>query len=102
MQKYVNLGDVVKSFLTSIYMQKSALIQPRTSLSKFGGKFISLFIRLLTGPPDPRRGGDGAGSSAGAPPQGPGGLRAVESLRLEGGSGSFRAATYLPFFPANS
>ena len=26
---------------------KSELIQPRTSLSKFGGKFISLFIRLL-------------------------------------------------------
>ena len=28
-------------------MQKSASIQPRTSLSKFGGKFDSLFIRLL-------------------------------------------------------
>ena len=27
-------------------MQKSASIQPRTSLSKFGGKFNSSFIRL--------------------------------------------------------
>ena len=47
MQKYVNLVDLVKSFPTSIYLQKSASIQPRTSLSKFGGKFNSLFIRLL-------------------------------------------------------
>ena len=29
-------------------MQKSASIEPRTSLSKFGGKSISLFIRLLS------------------------------------------------------
>ena len=51
MQKYVNLVDLVKSFPTSIYSQKSASIQPRTSLSKFGGKFDSLHvvIRLLTG-----------------------------------------------------
>ena len=48
-QKYVNLVDLVKSFPTSIYLQKSASIQPRTSLSKFGGKFNSLFICLLTG-----------------------------------------------------
>ena len=34
-QKYVNLVDLVKSFPTSIYLQKSASIQPRTSLSKF-------------------------------------------------------------------
>ena len=47
MQKYVNLVDLVKSFPTNIYLQKSASIQPRTSLSKFGGKFNSLFIRLL-------------------------------------------------------
>ena len=47
-QKYVNLVDLVKSFPTSIYLQKSASIQPRTSLSKFGGKFNSLFIRLVT------------------------------------------------------
>ena len=46
-QKYVNLVDLVKSFPTSIYLQKSVSIQPRTSLSKFGGKFNSLFIRLL-------------------------------------------------------
>ena len=46
-QKYVNLVDLVKSFPASIYLQKSASIQPRTSLSKFGGKFNSSFIRLL-------------------------------------------------------
>ena len=46
-QKYVNLVDLLKSFPASIYLQKSALIQPRTSLSKFGGKFNSWFIRLL-------------------------------------------------------
>ena len=33
-QKYANLVDRVKSFPTSIYLQKSASIQPRTSLSK--------------------------------------------------------------------
>ena len=48
MKKYVNLVDLVKSFPTSIYLQKSASIQPRTSLSKFGGKFNSVFIHLLT------------------------------------------------------
>ena len=47
-QEYVNLVDRVKNFPTSIYLQKSASIQPRTGLSKFGGKFNSLFIRLLT------------------------------------------------------
>ena len=47
-QKYVNLVDLVKSFPTSIYLKKSASIQPRTSLSKFGGKFNSFFIRLLS------------------------------------------------------
>ena len=34
----VNLVGFVKSFPTSIYLQKSASIQPRTSPSKFGGK----------------------------------------------------------------
>ena len=47
MQKYVNLVDLVKSFPTSIYLQKSASIQPRTSLSKIGGQFNLSFIRLL-------------------------------------------------------
>ena len=61
MQKYVNLVDLVKSFPTSTYLQTSASIQPRTSLTKFGGKFNSLFIRLLTRgdcgpPPAPHRG----------------------------------------------
>ena len=31
MQKHVNLVDLVKSFPTSLYLQKSASIQPRTS-----------------------------------------------------------------------
>ena len=34
-QKYANLVDRVKSFPTSIYLQKLASIQPRTSLWKF-------------------------------------------------------------------
>ena len=34
-QKYVNILYLVKSFPTSIYLQKSASIQPRTSLSEF-------------------------------------------------------------------
>ena len=40
----VNLGE---SFPTSIYLQKSASIQPRTSPLKFGGKFNSIFNRVL-------------------------------------------------------
>ena len=47
MQKRVNLVDLVKSFPTSINLQKSASIQPRTSPSKFGEKFNSLFTSLL-------------------------------------------------------
>ena len=42
--KRVNLVDFVKSFHTSIYFQKSASIQPRTSLRKFGGAFIHLIF----------------------------------------------------------
>ena len=42
----VNLGDLVKSFLTNIYLQKSASIQPRTILLQF-------FI--FTEPPRPSR-----------------------------------------------
>jgi hypothetical protein len=34
-QKFVNLVDLVKSFQTSVCLQKSVLIQPRTGLSKF-------------------------------------------------------------------
>jgi hypothetical protein len=34
-QKHVNLVDLVKSFPTNIYLQKSASIQPRTSPIKF-------------------------------------------------------------------
>ena len=40
-QKHVSLVDLVKSFPTIIYLQNLASIQPRTSLSKFGGKFNS-------------------------------------------------------------
>ena len=45
--KGMHCVDLGESFPTSIYLQKSASIQPRTSLSKFGGKFNSLLIRLL-------------------------------------------------------
>ena len=41
----VDLGD---TFPTSIYLQKSASIQPRTSPSKFWEKFNSFFICLLS------------------------------------------------------
>ena len=46
-QKSVNVVDLVKSLHKSISLQKSASIQPRTSLSKFGGDSVNLFIRLL-------------------------------------------------------
>ena len=39
--------DLGESFPTSIYLWKSASIQPRTSPSEFGGKFNSILIRLL-------------------------------------------------------
>ena len=40
MQKHVNLVDLVKTFRTSIYLQKSASIQPRTSRRKFSNLVI--------------------------------------------------------------
>ena len=39
--------DLGESFPTSIYLQKSPSIQPRTSPSKFGGKYSILFNRVL-------------------------------------------------------
>ena len=42
-QRNINLVDLAKSFQTSIYLQKSASIQPRTSRSKFGSQ-ITLLI----------------------------------------------------------
>merc|ERR1719473_798237 len=46
--KGVHCVDLGESFPTSIYLQKSASIQPRTSPSKFGQKFNSLFTSLLS------------------------------------------------------
>ena len=46
--KGVHCVDLGESFPTSIYVQKSASIQPRTSPSKFGGKFNSVFTSLLS------------------------------------------------------
>ena len=46
-QKSVNLIDLAKSFHTSTCLQKSASIQPRTSLSKFGVDFIHLLSSHL-------------------------------------------------------
>ena len=46
--KGVHCVDLGERFPTSIYLQKSASIQPRTSPSKFGGKFNSLVICLLS------------------------------------------------------
>ena len=48
MQQCADRVALVKSILTTTYLQNSASIQPRTSLSKFGGDSIYLFIRLLT------------------------------------------------------
>ena len=47
MQKSVNLVDLVKSFHSSFYLQKSASIRPRTSLSNLGRDFIHSAFRLL-------------------------------------------------------
>ena len=46
-QKFVKLVDLVKSFHTSIQLQKSASLQPRTGLSEFGGDLLHSIIRLL-------------------------------------------------------
>ena len=52
MQKYVNLVDLVKSFPTSIYLQKSASIQPRSLAPQSLGEnsipyaFASLVVDL--------------------------------------------------------
>ena len=51
--KGVHCVDLGESFPTSIYLQKSASIQPRTSPSKFGEKFNSLFTSLLSSCPRP-------------------------------------------------
>ena len=46
--KRMHCVDLGESFPTSIYLQKSASIQPRTSPSKFGGKYSILFTGVLT------------------------------------------------------
>ena len=46
--KGVHCVDLGESFPTSIYLQKSASIQPTTSPSKFGGKYSILFNRVLS------------------------------------------------------
>ena len=55
--KGVHCVDLGESFPTSIYLRKSASIQPRTSPSKFGEKFNSLFTSLLRRDDRARRGG---------------------------------------------
>ena len=47
--KGVHCVDLGESFPTSIYSQKSASVQPRTSPSKFGGKYSILINRVLSG-----------------------------------------------------
>ena len=46
--KGVHCVDLGESFPTSIYLQKPASIQPRTSPSKFRGNYSILFNRVLT------------------------------------------------------
>ena len=45
--KGVHCVDLGESFPTSIYLQKSASIQPRTSPSKFGGQLNSKLKKLV-------------------------------------------------------
>ena len=67
--KGVHCVDLGESFPTSIYLQKSASIQPRTSPSKFGGKFNSVFTSLLRRAPSPgARSGCPAAASRGPSP----------------------------------
>ena len=49
--KGVHCVDLGESFPTSIYLQKSASIQPRTSPSKFGENYSILFNRVLNREP---------------------------------------------------
>ena len=42
------MKDFGESFPTSIYLQQSASIQPRTSPSKFGGEYSILFTGVLS------------------------------------------------------
>ena len=60
--KGVHCVDLGESFPTRIYLQKSASIQPRTSPSKFGGKFNSTFTSLLRGDSLPPAAGGRAGA----------------------------------------
>ena len=46
MQKRVNLVDLVKSVQKSIYLQNSASVQPRTSLSKFAKNYPKVRIKV--------------------------------------------------------
>ena len=46
--KGVHCVDLGESFPTSIYLQKSASIQPRTSPSKIGGNYSIVFNRVLS------------------------------------------------------
>ena len=48
MQKRGNLVDLVKSFPTSIDLQNSASIQPRTSLSKFAKNWPKVRKKVRT------------------------------------------------------
>ena len=45
---FVDLGESFPTSINSIYFQKSASIQPRTSPSKFGVKYSILFNRVLS------------------------------------------------------
>ena len=51
--KGVHCVDLGENFQTRIYLQTSASIQPRTSPSKFGGKYSILFTGVLSSKPQP-------------------------------------------------
>ena len=80
--KGVHCVDLGESFPTSIYLQKSASIQPRTSPSKLGGKFNSLFTSLLRCAAREARAREAPGAPREKPP-GRGARTLVEKFDIE-------------------
>ena len=72
-QKFVNLVDLVKSFPTTIYLQRFVSIQPRTSLSKFAKNWQKVRKKVRTF--------IGRGSTTSRSLRSPGSLRAARRTR---------------------
>ena len=102
--KGVHCVDLGGSFPTSIYLQKSASIQPRTSPSKFGGNYSILFNRVLTAGAAAAAGGAFSAAAFGAGEGASGlawavSLRTFENLGLGGqGFSLYLSGSLLPVF----